>query len=109
MASLTKPGGWHRHRIDLAEPGRRETNYIEILEWSRLGYWLTMRFIPGATNRWRASHHLNKLKSLGLEIVQARREMRDRLPIPLSWVSDEFSKLGEKELRTTALDAMGRV
>lgn len=106
MVRLTRQGGWHSHRIDLADHGRRETNYIEMLEWSRSGYWLTMRFIPGATNRWRASHHLNKLESLGLEIVEARREERDRLPIPLNQVSGEFRTLGEEELRTTTVDVV---
>ena len=103
---LTRKDGWHSHRIDLADHGRRETNYIEMLEWSRLGYWLTMRFIPGATNRWRAWHHLNKLESLGFKIVDVYREARDRLPISLSCVSAEFRQLDEEELRTTAVDVV---
>ena len=26
-----------------------------MLKWSPLGYWLTIRFVSGAINRWRAS------------------------------------------------------
>jgi hypothetical protein len=31
IIGVTKPGGWHSHRIDLADHGCRESNYIEIL------------------------------------------------------------------------------
>ncbi len=49
----TCPGGWHSHRIDLADHGKRHTNYIEMLEWSDFAHWMTQRFIPGAINRFR--------------------------------------------------------
>jgi len=52
QARLTAPLGWHSHRIDMADHGKRETNYIELLEWSPAAYWLMLRFTPGATNRW---------------------------------------------------------
>lgn len=107
MGRLTSPAGWHSHRIDLADHGRRETNYIEMLGWSDLGYWLTMRFIPGAINRWRACHHLEKLDELGFKILIQQRSLADRLPIPLQCVSATFRQLGEIELRTTALDVVG--
>lgn len=107
IVRLTEESGRHSHRIDLADHGSRESNYIEMLEWSRLGYWLTMRFIPGAINRWRAVHHLNKLESLGMKIIDVRREMRERLPIPLSKVASEFRNLSNDELRTTAVDLVG--
>ena len=107
MVRLTDESGWHSHRIDLADHGGRESNYIEMLEWSRCGYWLTMRFIPGAINRWRAGHHLSKLESLGMKIIDVRREMREHLPIPLSKVASEFRNLSEDELRTTAVDLVG--
>lgn len=106
IGRITAPGGWHSHRIDLADHGSRETNYIEMLEWSRLGYWLTMRFVPGAPNRWRAVHHFTMLESLGMRLVDVSREMRDRLPVAISKVSSEFRQLGEEELRTTALDVV---
>lgn len=107
MARLTSSaGGWHSHRIDLADHGRRETNYVEMLEWSRLGYWLTMRFIPGAINRWRAAQHLTMLESLGMRLLDVSREMRDSLPIKISRVSCEFRTLGEEDLRTTAIDVV---
>jgi len=104
MGRLTAPNGWHSHRIDLADHGRRETNYIEMLEWSRFGYWLTMRFIPGATNRWRACHHLEKIAALGMQILLKQRSQRDHLPTRLCQLSAEFRRLGEAELRTTSLD-----
>ncbi|MCX7166532.1 MAG: hypothetical protein NTV11_09680 [Rhodocyclales bacterium] len=107
MGRLTAPDGWHSHRIDLADHGRRETNYIEMLEWSALGYWLTMRFIPGAINRWRACHHLEKLAELGFKILIQQCSLADRLPIPLHRVSAAFCRLREIELRTTALDVVG--
>jgi hypothetical protein len=108
MGRLTRfgDGGWHSHRIDLADHGRRETNYIEMLEWSSPAYWLTLRFVPGATNRWRAYHHLVKMQSLGMKILDAKREVRNELPIPLSKVTSAYRKLGEEELRTAALDVV---
>lgn len=106
MGRLTAPNGWQSHRIDLADHGRRETNYIEMLEWSRLGYWLAMRFIPGAINRWRACQHLEKMTTLGMQILLEQRTQRDHLPIPLGQVSPEFRHLGDAELRTTALDVV---
>lgn len=103
VGRLTASAGWHSHRIDLADHGRRETNYIELLEWSRMGYWLTMRIIPGATNRWRACQHLAKLSDLGFKLLMKHRSQQPHLPIPLQRVSGEFRQLGEAELRTTAL------
>ena len=104
---LTKQGGWHSHRIDLADHGRRETNYIEMLEWSPIGYWLTMRFIPGAINRWRASTYMAFLTEAGLKILSASRETREVLPITRSRVNQAFGSLDELDLRTTALDLVG--
>lgn len=106
IIDMTKPGAWHSHRIDLADHGRRETNYIEMLEWSPLGYWLTMRFIPGATNRWRASVHLDFLVRAGLKIVSTKRETRDALPIPPTRIDSRFRSLDELDLRTTAVDVV---
>jgi hypothetical protein len=106
LTELTVPGGWHSHRIDLADHGRRDTNYLEMLEWSRLAYWLTMRFVPGATNRWRASHHLKTLEDLGMKVVFAQREQQDRLPVSKQRLSCEFIELPDEELRTTALDVV---
>jgi len=106
MGRLTASGGWHSHRIDLADHGRRETNYVEMLEWSRFEYWITMRFIPGATNRWRACHHLGKISALGLQILLKQRSQHDHLPIRISQLSPEFGRLGEAELRTTDLDVV---
>jgi SAM-dependent methyltransferase len=104
VIELTKPGGWHSHRIDLADHGRRETNYIEMLEWSPIGYWLTMRFIPGAINRWRASMHLDFAAQCGLDIVSKKRETAESLPIPRSRINHSFRLLTDLDLRTTAID-----
>lgn len=104
IGRLTTEHAWQSHRIDLADHGRRETNCIEMLEWSGLGYWLTMRFIPGAINRWRACHHLEKLSALGFNILTQKRSLVDCLPIPLHRISAEFRRLGEIELRTAAVD-----
>jgi hypothetical protein len=100
MGRLNALNGWQSHRIDLADHVRRETNYVEMLEWSRLGYRPTMRFIPGAINRWRACRHLEKITALGTRI------QRDHLPVPLGQVSPDFRQLGEAKLRTTALDVV---
>lgn len=104
MGRLTSQDAWHSHRIDLADHGRRESNYIEMLEWSRLGYWLTMRFVPGAINRWRACRHLAKISDIGFKILFQQRSQSYCLPVPLHQLSPEFRQLGEIELRTTALD-----
>ena len=104
IIQLTKLGGWHSHRIDLADHGRRETNYIEMLEWSPIGYWLTMRFVPGAINRWRASTHMVFLVEAGLKMLSASRESRETLPIVRSRINSAFRSLAELDLRTTALD-----
>ena len=105
IITLTRtPGGWHSHRIDLADHGRRETNYLEMLEWSRLSYWLTMRFIPGAVNRWRASIHTGFVVQNGLTILSASRVTRTKLPIPPSRLNRAFRSLDELDLRTIAID-----
>lgn len=103
IAHLTKAGGWHSHRIDLADHGRRETNYIEMLQWSNLTYWLTQRFVPGAINRWRAGDHMRKLESLGFKMLHQHRELADSLPIPRQQLARIFRELNQVELRTTAL------
>jgi hypothetical protein len=107
IIGLTKAGGYHSHRIDLADHGRRETNYIEMLEWSTLGYWLTNRFVPGAINRWRASTHMTFLAKAGLKILSASRETGEVLPVTRSRVNRAFRSMDELDLRTTALDLVG--
>lgn len=104
VISLTKPGGWHSHRIDLADHGRRNTNYIEMLEWSSVSYWLTMRFIPGAINRWRASAHLDYLTQSGMNIFSVKRVTQDTLPILRRRINQTYISLDDVDLRTTAID-----
>jgi hypothetical protein len=108
LASLTADSGWHSHRIDLADHGRRDTNYIEMLEWSALSYWLTMRFVPGATNRWRAGEHVAFLARTGFEVLCAERELRGALPVARSRLAREFREMDDAELRTTAVDIVAR-
>lgn len=104
----TRPGGWHSHRIDLADHGRRETNYIEMLEWSDFAYWITMRFIPGATNRFRASSHLLAMRKGGLEILAARRTTRPALPVPRDSLARKFQYTSDEDLRSVAIDVVAR-
>ncbi len=105
---LTAPDGWHSHRIDMADHGKRETNYVELLEWSRTAYWLMLRFVPGATNRWRACHYLAKLEALGFVILVKRRLLEASLPIPLARISPDFRGLADEDLRAVALDVVAR-
>src|ERR1019366_1929393 len=61
LGVLTADDGWHSHRIDLADHGRRDSNYIEMCEWPQWAYHLTMNRIPGAINRYRAIDHIRAL------------------------------------------------
>ncbi len=106
LMAFTKTAGWHSHRIDLADHGNRHTNYIEMLDWSPLEYWLAMRFVPGSVNRWRASQHLAFLEKMGMRPIAVRRETRPSLPSPLR-IHRTFRSLTEDDLRTTALDVVG--
>lgn len=106
LIDITRSGGWHSHRIDLADHGRRKSNYIEMLEWSPWAYWFTMRFIPGAVNRWRACQHLEFITAHGLRVVHASREIQTALPIPRQRTARIFRTLPETKLCTTALDVV---
>lgn len=108
ISALTGPLGWHSHRIDLADHGRRYSNYVEMLQWSDWAYWATQRYIPGATNRWRASHHRRKINEIGLNTMTFVCELRDTLPVPRSWLSHSFRHLDESDLRCTAFDVVAR-
>ena len=108
VGQFTARAGWHSHRIDLADHGLRGSNYIEMLEWSPLAWWLTMRFIPGAINRWRANEHLEAFGAAILQVLQARRELRPHLPIPRNWLAEPYRSMDDAELRTTAIDLVGR-
>lgn len=108
VSVATAQNGWHSHRIDLADHGRRATNYIEMLEWSPLAYWLTMRFVPGSINRFRASCHLAAMNTGGLQIVAAERTLRRSLPVPRSSLARLFRSMADEDLRCTALDVVAR-
>ena len=75
-----------------------------MLQWPPLAYWISMRFIPGATNRWRACHHLSKVRSLGMELLSEKRERRESLPVSVNSLSRQFRDLSDDELRTVAID-----
>lgn len=106
---LTAPGGWHCFRIDLADHGRRNGNYVEMLEWPEWAYQVSMKHIPGATNRWRAHQHLRKLGDLGMQIVIQEREQRPQLPIARDRLAEPFRSMDEAELRTTAVDIVAHL
>jgi hypothetical protein len=106
--ALGEPGAWQSHRIDLADHGRRQGNYLEMCEWSPLTWWLTMRFVPGAINRWRASQHRSALEASGYRIMHEARELRPALPIALAALALPFRRLPEDELRTTAVDLVAQ-
>jgi len=107
LGRATAPDGWHSHRIDLADHGRRSDNYLEMLEWSSVGWWLTMRFVPGAINRWRAAEHEASLVAQGVCIRAVGRERRAKLPAPRCRLARRFRELSEEELTTTAIDLVG--
>ena len=108
VANISKGQAWHSYRIDLADHGRRETNYLEMLEWSTLQWWLTMRFVPGAINRWRADEHVSRLGEVGINVVSDERELREGLPTTRSRLAHQYRHLDDLELRATAIDIVGR-
>jgi hypothetical protein len=109
MRELTAAGGRHSHRIDLADHGGRESNYIEMLEWSGPAYWLTLRFVPGATNRWRASDHVGKLRRLGFDVLLDERMLEPRLPTSRDRLALPYRDLPDEELRAVAVDVVARL
>ena len=108
LGALTADGGWHSHRIDLADHGRRDTNYIEMCEWPEWAYKLTMDRIPGAINRYRASDHIRSLKELGFDIITEEREIRPDLPVPRERLAEPFRSMDTVELKTSAIDIVAR-
>ena len=108
LFEVTAPLGWHSHRIDLADHGSRDTNYIEMLEWPEWAYWLTMRFIPGAINRWRAQDHLAYLNNNGFSILHESRDIQHSLPVKRHKLAEPHRNMDETELKTTAIDVVAR-
>lgn len=109
LRSITAPGGWHSHRIDLADHGRRETNFIEMLEWPEWAYQLTMRFIPGSINRWRANEHIAYLQSMGFAILNEERHLQPQLPAERRRLAEPFRSMDDRDLRTTVVDITARL
>lgn len=108
ITHLSVPLGWHSHRIDLADHGRRDGNYLEMLEWSRVAWWLTMRFIPGAINRWRVGEYETAIRQANIHILGLRREQRTAVPVPRKRLARTYRDLADDELTTTAIDIVGR-
>lgn len=106
--ALGNPGAWQSHRIDLADHGRRQGHYLEMCEWSPCAWWMTMRFIPGAINRWRAHQHRRALERGGYRIVSEFRETRLTIPVPRTDLAMPFRVMPEGELRTTAVDLIAQ-
>ena len=109
LCRVTAVSGWHSHRIDLADHGRRETNFIEMLEWPEWAYQLTMRFIPGGINRWRASQHIGYLRGMGFDIINDERQLQPRLPIERTRMAEPFRNMDDRDLRTTAVDITAKL
>jgi hypothetical protein len=108
VGRLTARSGWHSHRIDLADHGRRETNYIEMLEWSPIAWWCMTRFTPGTINRWRASDHVLAVRRAGLRVEVAKRDERPWLPVTRKRLARAYRNADELDLRTTAIDIVAR-
>lgn len=105
---LAAANAWCSHRIDLADHGRRHDNYTEMLEWSPLAWWLSMRFVPGAINRWRASDHVAAAETSGIRIIGVRHEERDSLAGERCNLWRGFRNRDDVDLRTTAVDIVGQ-
>lgn len=103
LAEHTSDRGWHSMQIDLMDHGSRETNYLEMLEWSDFAYWLTMRFAPGGLNRWRAQEFIDLYEALGLETVASDRRVQDALPTRREHLGRRFRAMTEAELLTSEL------
>jgi hypothetical protein len=109
LACLTADQGWHSHRIDLADHGRRDSNYIEMCEWPQWAYRITMNNIPGAINRYRAIDHIRSMKELGFEILAESREIQADLPVSRQRLAMPFKSMDALELKTTALNVVARL
>jgi SAM-dependent methyltransferase len=103
LSRLTVDDGLHTHRIDLADHGRRETNYLEMCEWSDTAWWLSQRFTPGALNRWRASDHRRAAAAAGFDVRSEDRDVRPTLPVPAGDLARRFRGKPEEDLRTTCV------
>jgi hypothetical protein len=108
LANLTGTGGWQSHRIDLADHGRRDTNYLEMLEYPDWAYSSSLCFTPGAINRWRAHEHLTALQALGMDIVSVERSFRPVLPTRRRHLAKRYRHLQDEELRTVGIDFVAR-
>jgi hypothetical protein len=108
LADHTASQGWQSNQIDLMDHGSRETNYLEMLEYSDLAYWMTMRFIPGSLNRWRAQQFIDLYEGMDMVIVAADLHIQDKLPTDRNRLAKRYRKLDERELRTTELHLITR-
>ncbi len=108
LADHTAALGWQSNQIDLMDHGSRETNYLEMLEYSDFAYWMTARFIPGGLNRWRAQQFIDCYEGMDMVIVAADRRIQDELPTDRSRLAKRFQQLDERELRTTELHLITR-
>jgi len=103
LFALTSPGGIHVHQIDLCDHGRRDSNFLEMCEWSPTEWWLSQRFTPGAVNRWRASDYVAAATRAGFEVAEVQRSQRERLPVNPDRLSAPFRHLPAEDLLTGAL------
>jgi hypothetical protein len=89
--------------------GRCDSNFIEMLKWPEWAYQLTMRLIPGAINRWRASQHIGYLRGMGFDILNEERQVQPRLPIKRRQMAEPFRSMDDRDLRTTAVDIIAKL
>jgi hypothetical protein len=108
LAAISRAGGWQSHQIDLMDHGRRETNYLEMCEWSAVAYYCTMRWVPGGLNRWRAGQHLSAIRSHGLRTAYIRRVVAKSLPVDRERLAEPFRSMEEEELLTTAVEVVAQ-
>lgn len=106
ISRLTVSEGWHSHRIDLADHGRRQINPVEMLQWSDWSYWMTQRFIPGSINRWRASDHISRIKQIGFKIKREEVEVFHSLTIPRKWLAPQFRAREDVDILSIGLDVV---
>jgi hypothetical protein len=107
LARSSAVGAWHSHQMNLMDHGRHE-NYLEMCQWSRAAYFCSMRWIPGAPNRWRAGQHLQAMQANGLDVITANRLLADEMPIPRRQLAEPFRSMSQRELLTTVLQTVAR-
>ncbi|MGD9730307.1 MAG: hypothetical protein AB7V39_28555 [Nitrospiraceae bacterium] len=101
---LHGPDNSYNHRIDLADHGRRDTNCVEILQWSGWPYRVSSRYVTLANNGWRISDNVRTNQRFDLRIIHQNCELREALSFTGRCLARPFRDLDEAGLRCTAVD-----